>query len=421
MPHLPAWHIRDNDFDESNDGITTPTRNNFILAPRTSHAVATTPWVGNFWNVINLVPFPHYLRIHNLDRDDPPGYLNDSVPRDNAFNGNVLRISATPTMPAIAVECNVIGIDLAVTPIYWRVQCRHVLCRHQNRGNYRYRGACEIHHDEWHGRATTPNFTLFADAADPNVIYDFNSNPNTDDVPVMGGHTILSVAARPVAGALLEDHVHLRIGGSNPTAAEVLAWLDTAMATFDANVIHMVKAVFAHEANFRQFRDNTQTSTTMNFRQRHHQNNAAQPDCRVRFNWPDDPENYPLATFDWGIGISQYTKVQGRTIGARIPWDWRENLKIGVNLFLRNLTATYVAGQTWRAWAMEAWERYNGAGPQAEQYARTLRDSAEGQLVDVTVVPALATVHLDALATAADPAAPPAWPPAPPPPPGGAP
>ena len=123
----------------------------------------------------------------------------------------------------------------------------------------------------------------------------------------------------------------------------------------------------------------------MKFRQHVGHNEAAQPDCPVQFNFPDDPPHFPNVSFDFGVGISQQTLANDdrRTVDwwKRIAWDWRENVRAGVNEFLSKMSHTHHTGDAWTEWMWRAWKAYNGTGPQATQYANTLQASPEGQLV----------------------------------------
>jgi hypothetical protein len=220
----------------------------------------------------------------------------------------------------------------------------------------------------------------------------------------MGGHALLTVAARPPGYTeWLLDYVHLRIGGSNPQQSEVVDHLERVLADRDENILTMVRAVFAHESDYTQFRARAQSWTT--FR-------------GVRFDWPDDPPNFPLATFDFGVGISQYTRLPDRPLVREVAWDWRENIRSGLNLFLTsNLRDEHRAGLTWRDWARRAWTRYNGGGRDARDYATRLAASPIGLEVSSSPVPAridLAreTAHIPGPARLG---APPAWPPQTPP------
>jgi hypothetical protein len=408
MPHTPDWHIISDVFQNSDAGLTTPVR---ILGSlcETPVALAICPEEKPADNVV--VVDSHGLRITNLDRTDPPGYSINAFPRTTAFNNNSYSITADAQMPAIPVRCKIENIDLTSRPIHWRLQCRHVLCRHANQGSYQYSGVCDILEDEWQGRSSAAEFTLF-DSANANVRYDYNTTGA--QAPVMGGHAILSIAASPSESkVILLDYVHLRISGTNPVAANVLAYIDAQLATRDANIRQMLRAVFAHESNFTQFKATAQTSANMTFRQKHHSNNTSQPDCTVNFNWPDDPPLFPLATFDFGVGISQYTRIGGRVITREIAWDWRENIRNGINIFLRGLGNCHKANYTWREWAWEGYRRYNGSGPQAVQYANALQASADGQLVATSALPTTLNANNETAALPAPAArqAPPAWPP----------
>ena len=408
MVHTSDWHIRNNTFQNSNNGLEVPTRN--LRMDRLPVYIA--PGHRNL-NAVLVAAVE--LQITNLDRTDPPRYQPGGVPRTAAFNQNIYQLTTAPAMPVINIECDVRGFDPTAIPIHWRLICRHVLCRHAPQGNYRYAGVCEELQDEWHGTATSPRFTLFANPRDQNVIYTYNTDftNNRQPGPVMGGHAILSVAAFPNIGPPLLDYVHLRIGGNNPRRQEVLNYIGNRLADRNENIIRMLRAVFAHEADFIQFRGRSQTRTRMRFRQRHHRNNVAQPDCNVVFNWPDDPPNFPLATFDFGVGISQYTRIRGRRISREIAWDWRANVDIGINTFLAGLRRSFRRNLTWRQLAWLAYRNYNGSGPQAQNYANTLAASRDGQTVDQGAIPQDFDERTQAanLEAPVNRPAPPAWPP----------
>jgi hypothetical protein len=360
MPHTPNWHLLDNSFSDADEGIAVPERN-------TSAKGAI-------------------LEIANLDRRDPPSYQPGKVPRDSAFNTNVFRLGAEPCMPAIPVVCNVSGFDPAANPIQWRLICRHVLCRHMNTGGYRYRGTSERLEREWRGESRAASFTVFGPAT-PEC-----SCTYSDETRVLGGHGLLMVAAR-VNGTTLLDYVHLRIGGTNPTAENVFRYLETQLAGYDENVIRMLRAIYAHESGFQQFAARIQRQAAMTFNKRFHKE-ADQPDCRVIFDWPDDPEYFPLASFDFGVGISQFTKVGEQKVTREIAWDWRENIRMSANLFLRKLRSKSKPGLTWHHWAMETWAAYNGSGAAAELYAKKLSMSPEGAKVSLLPVGAVQEVAL---------------------------
>jgi hypothetical protein len=346
MAHGPDWHILDNDFASADAGLEPPTR---IV----SHG-------------------GHRLAIANLDRNDPPGYRPGGVPRLIDFNANLFRLTSKPRMPAIAVSCAVEGFDPALNPVSWRLVCRHVLCRHMNTGRYRYRGAAETFQAEWRGESRTPSFTVFG----PDCRYTYS-----DETRVLGSHGLLIVAVR-LADATLCDYAHVRIGGTNPAQADVFAYLDSQLAGYDPNVVHMIRAIFAHESSFTQFARQPQRSAAMTFARRHHAD-SAQTDCRVRFDWPDDPPDFPLASFDFGVGISQFTRVEGQRVSAELAWDWRENVRLGTNLFLGKLRRKLQPDITWKHLALAAWASYNGSGEAAERYAQRLALSEEGARVSL--------------------------------------
>lgn len=352
MPHAPDWHLLDNRFPDADSGIPIPVRN-------TSAGGAT-------------------LQISNLDRTDPPGYRAGGVPRATPFNGNVYRLSAAPCMPAIPVVCSVSGFDPAVTPIEWRIICRHVLSRHMNAGGFQYKGSSESLEREWRGESRGASFTLFG-AASPEC-----SCTYSDESHVLGGHALLLVGAR-VNGVTLLDYVHLRIGGTNPSADDVFGYVDKQLAGYDPNIVTMLRAIYAHESGFQQFAAREQKQTAMTFDKRFHKE-AGQADCRVIFNWPDDPENFPLASFDFGVGISQFTKVGDQKVTCEIAWDWRENIRVSANLFLKKLQASFQPGLTWQNWALRSWAAYNGSGAAAAAYAQKLVLSPEGSKVSTESV-----------------------------------
>ena len=345
MPHLPEWHILDSDFSPADVGLRPPPRHVSDGAKR--------------------------LAIASLDRNDPPGYTFGGVPRLTDFNGNVFQITAHPSMPPIHVWCATEGFDPAVHPIQWRVVCRHVLCRHLNVGGFRYRGTSETLEGEWRGQSQSAAFTVF----DADCIYTYGNERH-----VLGGHALLIVAV-VVDGVTLCDYVHLRIAGTNPTQTDVFRYLDTRMAA-DDNVAHMVRAIFQHESSFMQFAAQPQRAAAMTFSRRHHPD-VAQPDCRVRFDWPDDPPGFPLASFDFGVGISQSTRINGTGISAQVAWDWRENVRLVANGFLRKLARKFSPDMTWQHLALAAWSAHHGAGDAADRYARQLLLSDEGSRVSL--------------------------------------
>jgi hypothetical protein len=366
MTHGPEWHVLDSAFAGADAGLSVPQR-------RTESGGAM-------------------LRIENLDRSLPPGYAEGGVPRRTEFNANVVRLTSSPCMPLMDVRCAVAGFDPASSPIRWRLVCRHVLCRHTNVGQYRYRSACQPLEREWRGESRAPAFTLFDEASrECSCTYNARSR-------VLGGHAILTVAA--VAGPeRLVDYVHLRIAGTNPSQADVFAYLDSQLAGWDANIMLMLRAIFRHESSFSQFAAGAQGSAAMTFGRRHHAT-PGQPDCRVRFDWPDDPSGFPLASFDFGVGIAQFTQIGTQTVSPEIAWDWRENIRLGTNLFLGKLRRQYKSGMTWRHWALDAWRAYNGSGASAERYAMQLAMSDDGARIPLTAV---AAAPLIAMIPPADP------------------
>jgi hypothetical protein len=418
--HAPAYHLLDDDWPDKDDGIRTPTRS------RGAAPAGSVPAEPN----ASLVCAAAGLRLRErpadavatigqyLDLTDPPGYRPNTIPR-GPFNENVMAITAEAMMPEIQVRCLACDFDPVYRPIHWRLECHYVICRHTNGGGYRYTGASQAMGRQWQGRAFKQNFTLFAPLSDPSLVYDYGS-----PLAVCGGHAVLSVALRePSApGGLLLDYAHLRIGGTNPSQEDVLAYTESVLAGRNANVVRMVRAIWRHEAGFKQFRAAAQTSDRITFtlRSRFH-TDPAQPDCPVTFEHPRDPEGFPLASFDFGVGISQITWFPTNHLTGDQCWDWRENIKAGMNIFFSRLHTTYPrpgaarTALTWRAWARAAWARYNGSGAAAARYADDVQGNDEGRQVPDTPVPTNINLAVEAAAVPPSPALPPppAWPPSP--------
>ncbi|MEA2877263.1 MAG: hypothetical protein QOF14_2459 [Hyphomicrobiales bacterium] len=311
------------------------------------------------------------LTIVNLDRADPPSYQPGSVPRGTKFNANVLSLKATPAMPRIDVVCDVKGFDPATVNIHWRLQTLQVLGRFQKAKKKkktdpsRYNGKIVRLADEWTGTSSAAKFALFADPSDVDVTYD-----NASD-RVAGGHAILTVAVKPPgAAAWMQDYVHIRIVGkdANPDEWKVRAYCAALAAApgRDKILAPMLNAIFAWEANFKQFRATAYGKDTYE---------------GVLFDWPDDPANHPVASFDFGIGISQFTHPDQLT--TAMAWDWRVNLNAGINIFLDDLRRRYEKDFTWSEWAWWGWRDYNNSG----SYADKRKKSADGKLVPGTAIP----------------------------------
>lgn len=354
MPHPPLWHILETDFPSADAGLHTPVR-------VTAHG-------------------HRRLAIANLDRTDPPGYISGGVPRSD-FNRNLFHLTADARMPAIRVSCAADGFDPTTTPIQWRLVCRHVLCRYANTRLFRYRSAVETFNAEWRGESQTTDFTVFG--PDCRCTY-------SDAGRVLGGHGLLMVAVR-LPEVTLCDYVHVRIAGTNPTQAEVFAFLDDQLADHDENVQQMVRAIFQHDSAFTQFASQAQRSAAVTLTRRHHAD-GLQPDCRMRFDWPDDPAGFPLISFDFGVGLSQFSHNDGSAISAELAWDWRENVRRGTNLFFGKLRRKLHPEISWKHLALAGWAAYNGSGEAADRYAQRLALSEAG--ADISFDNAVANTHL---------------------------
>jgi hypothetical protein len=101
-----------------------------------------------------------------------------------------------------------------------------------------------------------------------------------------------------------------------------------------------------------------------------------------------------LASFDFGLGISQYTEVGNQKVTPDIAWDWRENVRQAANLFLGKLQNQFTPGITWMEWAMKTWAAYNGTGPRADQYAQAVSQTPEAAMISTDAVPVLPAVNL---------------------------
>lgn len=354
MPHPPLWHILETDFPSADAGLHTPVR-------VTAHG-------------------HRRLAIANLDRTDPPGYISGGVPRSD-FNRNLFHLTADARMPAIRVSCAADGFDPTTTPIQWRLVCRHVLCRYANTRLFRYRSAVETFNAEWRGESQTTDFTVFG----PECRCTYS-----DAGRVLGGHGLLMVAVR-LPEVTLCDYVHVRIAGTNPTQAEVFAFLDDQLADHDENVQQMVRAIFQHDSAFTQFASQAQRSAAVTLTRRHHAD-GLQPDCRMRFDWPDDPAGFPLISFDFGVGLSQFSHNDGSAISAELAWDWRENVRRGTNLFFGKLRRKLHPEISWKHLALAGWAAYNGSGEAADRYAQRLALSEAG--ADISFDNAVADTHL---------------------------
>ncbi|MBD0321430.1 MAG: hypothetical protein ICV87_13910 [Gemmatimonadetes bacterium] len=275
--------------------------------------------------------------------------------------------------------------------------------------------------EEWQGRSTARTFRLF-DPGDAAVHYGYNGVGR-----VMGGHAILTVAVRLPNGLSLQDHVHLRITGTNPTLEQIRAYTESVVGDRDANIRQMIHALIWKEAGGKQFRDSrpgerepvAQTHSLRTFHR------GTPSEHAVRFDYPDDPPDFPLVAFDFGVGILQFTRVAGQVVKPAMVWNWQENLQASFNIFFLKLGEAYTwlranrPGFTWRDWAYQSWGRYNGSwsssDPQSD-YSAHIRDRWAGySQISSARVPAAAATHPDTrrLTGSSPLGPPPAWPPQP--------
>jgi hypothetical protein len=268
------------------------------------------------------------------------------------------------------VNCNLQGINPAASPIFWRLQTSYVVGRYQkvsSGSSPHYRSRVLSLADDWTGTSSSAQFQLFV--PDPHVIYDNRSDR------VSGGDAILTIAVQiPDSNEWLQDHVHMRIGGTNPSEDNVRDYVARTLAERDINITNMANAVFAHENLMQQFDKLFRTGETYS---------------GVRFNWPNDPANFPAVAFDFGIGLGQFTHPGQET--TAVCWDWRENLKAGINELLADLRSTFTPTSTWTEWATKAWSTYNAGSPTSSaglNYARTLLALPDGKLISSGGLPA---------------------------------
>ena len=171
------------------------------------------------------------------------------MPREATFNNNVLAITAVPKMPKITVACEAIGFDPAASKIVWRLQTLYVVGRYKKMSGGatpHYRSRVLSVGDTWTGESDAARFVLFDN--DANVTYDNNSDR------VAGGDAILTVAAKPAGSdAWMQDYVHSRITGTNPTTSIVRKYVHDALAQRNTNIECMADAVFAWENAMMQF------------------------------------------------------------------------------------------------------------------------------------------------------------------------
>lgn len=326
------------------------------------------------------------LRISNLDHaDPPPPYQAGGVPRSAGFNRNVFALTDDPKMPIIPVACDAVGFDPAATKIAWRLQTLYVVGRYKKisgGSSPHYRSRVLSVGDVWTGESSGANFQLFD--SDAKVSYDNRTDR------VAGGNAILTVAAKP-GDVWLQDYVHLRILGTNPTEAVVRNYVHQALADRNKNIEPMADAVFAWEAGMKQFDGAVRTSEKYK---------------GVPFKWPQDPANFPVVAFDFGIGLGQFTHIGQETVG--ICWDWRDNLDAGMNELLDDLRATFAAEQTFLAWAKKAWTKYNGS----PSYGIRLAGSPDSRNIATSAPPGGFDRNAQTAHVAGRPPAPPprAWP-----------
>lgn len=413
-------HILDTDFVGKDVGLKTPVRHQTGATEAAPVSRNSTSSTHN-----TLTPGGLRLAISNLDHANPTGYTENSVPRmvDSEFNKNIFELSSIPQMPVLLVHCTVTGFNPKQHPIHWRLQCLHVLGRYCSGGHSTYHSSVLRLAYEWQGYALAPQFTLFASGASPTpvrhetagLVYTYrpplmhvastNSQPDNaieSRERVIGGHAILTVTARPPGTKQpLMDYVHLRIHGTNPSQQEREASLTQLLSGRNDNILNAVKAILIQESGSQQFLRKHQIGTRYE---------------GTHFGWPADPEHFPNASFDYGVGLTQETHFlnDGQPIQywTRTAWDWQENLRTGTDEFFGKMRSHHRTGDTWHSWMMRSWRAYNGSGPRADAYAVSVSRNEFGRLITDTALPRDWRTQAAPLPKTEDASAPPPWPPA---------
>lgn len=260
------------------------------------------------------------LSIETFEHDNPvTPYEPGIVPREPTFlTKNTLTIGNDSKQPPIAVRLKTLGFEIdSATPVHWRVQAGHVFCR--------TRGGTKTHEKtfrEWRGLAYSDQFTLFYDESDDVQYLDPAGNllKSPPDGPVVGGHVVLTVAVRPPGiDFWLRDVVHIRVIGSNPGAAAYEPIIDRQLAACTvpeacrAPLRNILLAELEQEAG-----NDLKHFVTSEQKQSRYGGTV--------YEWPPDPANYPLTTFDFGIGVGQLTTAS--YVVRDIFWDWGRNTRM---------------------------------------------------------------------------------------------
>ena len=426
--HTADYHLLSSDFSAGeNKGLVLEVRSarsgdgRFRVAPNSAGYATSNALTLSKYGIRILRATQSGDPPMDISHAAPVEYTMGGVPRAEQFIGegtrqNQLVIKSQPRgprntvgMPLTEVKVACRGFDPAATPLFWRLRSRHVFGRFRNAGGYRYDTELYELGAQWQGSSRAAEFKLF-DTTDSNVSYDFGAA----DSAAIGGHAILSVAARiPNSREYMLDFVHLRIRGERPDRSAVLAYVDESIPHRELNLA--IKAIYEHENGFKQFEDRVQRGTTMRFtnaRGMHGRSPPAnQQDCAVNMNWPDDPPGFPSITYDWGIGIAQLTSPGDARPHA--IWDWQANVRAGAELLCEKLRSrgVFEHNTTWSSWMASGLQLYNGVGGQADRYRQSLTRSAYFSQIPDTPRPANARQSLPRFTWQEPRVDPPAWPP----------
>jgi len=305
-----------------NNGVKPPPRVSYVVDAPTECYVARDYSDADrvLFNAIGIREAELVISTWGHESPDK-AYVAGDVPRAAKYlESNTLSIGSDCKQPAVAIRCSLVGITPSeANPIHWRLEAGHVFCRRRGSGRPPTE---ERVFREWRGVAHTDTFTLFDEETD-DVLYerpDGSHSKTPPKGPVVGGHHVLTVAAKPEAIEFwVRDVVHIRVIGSNPGAAAYEPIIDGQLSDLSVpadcrpSLRNILIAELEQEvgSNLPQFSATAQTQSRYD---------------GTLFTWPPDPELYPITTFDFGIGVGQLTSAGYAT--RDIFWDWGLNSRV---------------------------------------------------------------------------------------------
>jgi len=106
---------------------------------------------------------------------------------------------------------------------------------------------------------------------------------------------------------------------------------------------------------------------------------------------------FSLVTCDFGVGISQFTQLRGQNVTETIAWNWKENMRHGVNVLLGKTCGVLRAAQAGKKPKVRpnnldrmghaGWQGYNAS----KSYADGRRNSVEAGRLRKAQVPSVLT------------------------------